>query len=383
MRPRHRRGVITLLVLFLTDAAPGATTASADPSLTETETVRILSHGPWPPDPVLDPSNRVSGNADAIALGRDLFFDPGLSAGDALACASCHQPDKAFTDAAATSRGRVPLHRNAPSVLNLRAARWFGWDGGSDSLWAASIRPLLSADEMATDGAAIAALLTDNPDYGTRFAAAFEHPVTKLDREEVLVATAKALAAYMETLVSPRSAFDHFRDALARGDSPTVTDYPEAARRGLKLFIGTGRCFFCHFGPHFSNGAFADVGIPYFLKGGGVDKGRYGGIQRLKASPYSRLGAFNDRPDTARDSATGYLALQPRNFGEFKVPSLRNVAQTGPYMHDGSLASLEDVVRHYSDLDLERLHSDGEKILRPLDLSEQEIADLVAFLETL
>lgn len=114
-----------------------------------------------------------------------------------------------------------------------------------------------------------------------------------------------------------------------------------------------------------------------------VDPGRYGGIKKLQESRANLMGAYNDDP--ARSTATGtrHVRLDHRNWGEFRVPSLRNVAKTAPYMHNGHLASLRDVVRYYSDLDEDRLHADGEKILRPLKLSNTEADDLVAFLQSL
>jgi cytochrome c peroxidase len=111
--------------------------------------------------------------------------------------------------------------------------------------------------------------------------------------------------------------------------------------------------------------------------------GRHGGIKALRESPFTRLGAFNDDPAKAPGTATRHVDPQHRNFGEFRVPGLRNVARTAPYMHAGSLATLHDVVRHYSDFDPDRLHADGEAILKPLGLAGGEIDDLVAFLESL
>ena len=198
-----------------------------------------------------------------------------------------------------------------------------------------------------------------------------------------MVLSAKIIAAYLETLVSPRTPFDDFRDALLRDDQAAGRAYPAAARRGLALFVGAGRCSLCHFGPAFSNGEFADIGMPFFLPGGGVDKGRYGGIQALRGSPYTLAGRFNDDASRQNAWATDGVVLEHRNFGEFQVPSLRGLGTTAPYMHDGSLPDLEAVVRHYSDLDMERLHADGEAILRPLRLSDGQVADLVAFLRSL
>ena len=196
-----------------------------------------------------------------------------------------------------------------------------------------------------------------------------------------MVDAGKALAAFQETIVSGRSPFDDFRDALLEGKEGG--DYPAAARRGLKIFAGKGNCSVCHFGPAFTNGEFADVGVPFFAGKGRVDAGRHGGIVRLKSSRFNLLGNFSDDPRGASATGTRHVELQHRNFGEFRVPSLRNVALTGPYMHNGSLATLADVVRHYSEIDEDRLHSDGEKILRPLRLSRQEAGDLLAFLASL
>jgi cytochrome c peroxidase len=149
----------------------------------------------------------------------------------------------------------------------------------------------------------------------------------------------------------------------------------------LKIFVGEGRCTVCHFGPNFANGEFDDVGVPYFAEPGRVDSGRHGGIATLRASPFNLLGPYNDGADATH---TRHVETQHRNWGEFRVPSLRNVARTAPYMHNGSLATLADVVRHYSEVDSERLHGDdGARIIRALRLTHEERADLVAFLETL
>jgi cytochrome c peroxidase len=203
------------------------------------------------------------------------------------------------------------------------------------------------------------------------------------DDERLVVDLSKALAAYQATLQSPRTPFDGFRDALLRGDTRGAAAYPVAAQRGLKLFIGRGRCSVCHAGPRFSNGEFADIGVPFFVAGG-VDPGRHGGLQQVMNSALNRLGPYSDAPEgDPRAVPTRHLVLEPRHFGEFRVPSLRQLTRTAPYMHNGSLATLEAVVRHYAELNEERLHADGERILRRLDLTPQESADLAAFLRSL
>ena len=107
------------------------------------------------------------------------------------------------------------------------------------------------------------------------------------------------------------------------------------------------------------------------------------GLKKLKGDPFNLLGKYNDDPSRGTATGTRHVEAQHKNFGEFRVPGLRNVAQTAPYMHNGSLATLRDVVKHYSELNEERLHQDGERILKPLKLAESEVADLVAFLESL
>jgi cytochrome c peroxidase len=365
--------------------AQGAAVPAGAADLRPDELRTLLRHGPWLPEARSDPTNRASGSAAARALGEVLFFDPRLSASGAMACASCHDPARAWTDGRARAEGARRLDRNTPTVLDVARQRWFGWDGGTDSLWAASIRPILDPLEMASDAARVAEAIAGDAVLACLYREAFgeEAAAGKERTTAVLVNTGKALAAFMETLASGRSSFDRFRDAIASGDREAAGRYPAAARRGLRTFVGRGHCSTCHFGPTFSNGEFADVGMPYVVEPGRVDPGRYRGIRLVAASPFNLLSAWND--DATRESATRtrHVELQHRNWGEFKVPSLRSAARTAPYMHDGRLATLRDVVRHYSELPEERLHSDGERILRRLDLSAQEVDDLVAFLESL
>lgn len=359
--------ILAAALLALAAAFPAAAFDAA-------EREAILLHGPWPSEAAPDPSNRASGDPAAIALGAKLFFDVRLSRDGDRACASCHLPSRAFADGLPRGEGLGRLDRNTIALANLQGRRWYGWDGRSDSLWAQSLHPIVDERELAASGALLRGRL--ERDHDAVFGPAD-------DDETFLVDIAKALAAYQETLVTPRSAFDAFRDAVEADDAAGIAAYPAAARRGLALFVGRGQCSVCHFGPAFSNGEFDSVGINFFLESGGVDRGRHGGITALRASPFNLLGRHNDDPTRATALPTTHVALLHRNWGEFRVPSLRGVAATAPYMHDGSLATLADVVRHYSTIDLDRLHQDGQLTLQPLHLTEAEIADLVAFLETL
>jgi cytochrome c peroxidase len=348
------------------------------------ERARIAAHGPWPMPRSVDASNRADGQADAIELGRRLFIDKRLSANNKLACASCHDSKRAFQDGKKSGRHG----RNTPSLVDAAQRRWLGWDGATDSLWAASIAPLAAKHEMAATPHTVMNLLQRDRRMKLKYQAVFG---TAKPEAWLLINTAKALAAYQATLTSPRTAFDDFADALlrsdstnsARSDSTAASRYPQDAQRGLKLFVGEARCFLCHTGPSFSNGEFADVGRRFFTKAG-VDPGRWGGLQKLLASPFNRLGSYSDtEPDDISARATQHVIQEPRHYGEFKVPSLRGLRHTAPYFHDGSAASIEDVVLHYSNIDENRLHADGAQLLRPLKLTPQQVADLAAFLRTL
>jgi cytochrome c peroxidase len=245
-----------------------------------------------------------------------------------------------------------------------------------------TIRPILDPRELGSSAAVVAHGMRTGDGMACRYRLAFKRPVPA-DDEMVLVDVAKALAAFEETLTTGRTPFDEFRDALVRDDRSAQARYPEAAKRGLRIFVGRGNCFFCHSGPNFSNGEFHDNGVPFFIRPGVVDPGRYEGIRNVRGSPFNLLGQYNDDTSRATAQPTRYVQLEHRNWGEFRTPSLRNVAVTAPYMHDGGFPTLRDVLRHYSELDEDRLHADGERILRRLNLEPNEINDLLAFLETL
>ncbi|MES2562250.1 MAG: cytochrome c peroxidase [Pseudomonadota bacterium] len=363
---------------------------------TKEERAAIVQHGPWPPPLVRDTSNRYSGDSKAAQFGKTLFFDTRLSTGGQQNCASCHIPARAWSDGRATAAGHDETRRSTPSLLNARFNRWFGWSGAADSLWAASLRPLMDAREMGAAERHVAALMRSQPDLSRAYSVAFGR--APMDDDEIVIADlGKALAAFQETLVTGRTPFDAFRDALARGDNKAASRYPLAAQRGAKLFVGKAQCNVCHFGPTFSNGEFDKVGIGVRDANGYFDWGRYDGVKAVLASRYNRLSRHSD--DIAGATSTRHVALDVEAHGAFKVPGLRHVALTAPYMHNGSLATLHDVVRHYSGITVEKLHIAAahphaepgaplpsrpvESVLRTLSLTAQEVDDLVAFLNTL
>lgn len=379
---RAGRAVATIALLLGTQAAPAQPATAALLDFSATERQLIQRHGPWPPAPARDAGNAQAGRPAAIALGRQLFFDARLSPDGRFACASCHRPQQAFADGQARSVGRELLDRNAPSLWNAGQGRWYGWDGAFDSLWSQALSPLLNPREMASSAAHLQALVQGDAALGCGFRRVYGQAAGST-ADDTLVQAAKALGAFVGSLQSGPTPFDRFRDALARGDRRGAARYPLDAQRGLRLFIGRGQCSSCHVGPLFSNGEFGDIGARFFVRPGVVDAGRHSGITALRASPYNLLGRHSDAPEGAAAVKTRHVGLQHRNFGEFKVPSLRNVADTAPYLHDGQLATLDDVVDHYSTLNLDRLHADGEQILKPLQLGDGERADLLAFLRSL
>ena len=355
----------------------------------------VLRHGPWPAPWTRDASNRVSGKPEAIAFGEQLFFESRLSGAGTVSCATCHIPEKNWTDARKLGAALGEGDRNTPSVLNARYQRWFGWDGTNDNLWSQSVRPMLDPKEMGASETHVAALVRNDADLACRYRKAFGHQ-PKTDDEALMVDIGKALAAFQETLVTGRTPFDDFRDAVMRNDWKAAAGYPDSARRGARIFMGKGNCSLCHFGPNFTNGEFHEIGIPIVKKSGGIDWGRYQGIKMLRASRFNLLGAYNDDNSKASGLSTRSVDLAPQTFEQFKVPGLRNVALTAPYMHNGHLATLRDVVKHYSEIDVTLLHQahiyagdvmpeavPTDTVLQPLKLSEQEINDVVAFLESL
>jgi len=360
---------IACVLCDLTVVAVAQTPLTGHDAFDDTQIQRIMTHGPWPQPWRPDRSNRVSGQTAAIDFGRQLFFDARLSPSGQVSCSSCHRPERAWSDGRPHGIGLKPGWRNTPSLYNVRLNRWFGWSGASDSLWAQGLRPLLDTGEMGSSAQHMKSYLGSHQELAGAYAAVFGRPVAATDAEIVLVDVAKALAAFQETIVSSRTVFDDFRDALAMGDRTAAAAYPRAAQRGLALFIGEGGCSECHSGPAFTNDAFHDVGRTVDGSASPVDAGRRDGVARLLASPYNLAGRFNDDPARVVTWSVDSLKQMSGIERGFRVPSLRNLTRTAPYMHDGSLATLPEAVRS---------HANASRAL-----ADNEIADLVGFLVTL
>jgi len=271
-----------------------------------------------------------------IALGRRLFQDKALSSTGTVACVSCHDPTLSFTDGERTGKGITGrrLARHTPSLWNIAFSPLLFWDGRAASLENQVRFPVEHPDEMGDTLDNATVRFAAQADYRGAFAEAFPAEPGITSRT-----IARALAAYERTLVSPPTRFDRWIE----GDTSALTP---GEVRGFALFTGRGRCSTCHAGFAFTDFNFYDIGLP------GTDKGR-GKVIELPAADFA-----------------------------FKAPTLRELAWTAPYMHDGSLATLEDVIAHYEKGGVPR-PTRSRDLPRNLKLISQERADLVAFLQSL
>ena len=271
---------ITLVLLLLLNANQLVAQGS-EPAIqlwSATERARIFSFGPWPvPNTGLDSPQRrrmnpLAGEPRAIAFGEHLFKDVRLSANGKVSCETCHQAKFGFTDGRARALGLAESHRNTMPLFDLAEQRWFGWDGGADSLWAATIRPLLDPKEMGGTPESIAKAIALHPPYRPYVQALqplFPGGSTPRKSEDTtLVIAAMSLAAWMETIESERSAFDQYRDALLLntpsprppGSTPSnapahtlkgsPSNFSAQAEKGLKLFNRFGRSLPIRVHPH-------------------------------------------------------------------------------------------------------------------------------------
>jgi cytochrome c peroxidase len=259
---------------------------------------------------------------EKVALGRELFFDKRLSADGTLACSSCHDPALAFSDSRTVSVGINGAEgtRNSPALVNAVLGRSFFWDGRALTLERQVLDPILNPSELGLTEAKL-------------------KQTTGLKTTEV----AEALASYIRTIRSVDSRFDQFQ----AGQTSALTDLEQA---GLNLFRGRAQCAGCHGGQNFTDERFHNTGVAW-RNGRFADEGRFA------------------------------ISHSPEDRGAFKTPTLREIARTAPYMHDGSLKTLEDVVDFYSDGG--RRNPNLDRRMRPQRFSSGEKAALVAFMRTL
>jgi cytochrome c peroxidase len=333
----------------------------------------------------IDPGNRVADNADAARLGRTLFFDRRLSRDGTMACATCHDPAKQWGDGRPLPVGAPDYRpRHTPSLWNVALNRWFFWDGRADSLWAQSLQPLENPSEMNSSRAAVVATIAGDPtlrrDYEAIFGSLPASGAKSSELDRAFANVGKAIAAFERTIVTGDAPFDRFARALRKGAE--IPTYPAAAQRGLKLFVGRGGCINCHHGGELTDREFHNIGL---TDDTGIfnDPGRFDGIRLVRQDPFNAAGPFTDHRAESATFGLRHLAERQEAWGEFKTPTLRNIAKTAPYMHDGRFATLADVLDFYSTLKGAVVTGADRQHLKPLNLDQRERDDLTAFLETL
>jgi cytochrome c peroxidase len=368
------------------------------------------------PDPPPDATNRFADDPRAARLGQYIFFDPRFSARGTVACATCHQPALGFADgkhfggveAGAAGGAATVLDRHTPSLFNVAYNRWWFWDGRADSLWAQPLRPLEEPREHASSRLEVAHAIRADPGLthayeaifgalpdladGRRFPpkgrpgdASFDamEAADRLAVDRVFANFGKSIAAYERRLVSRASPFDEFVAGVRSGDVARQRALTPAAREGLRLFVGAARCVLCHSGPTFSDREFHDNRVPTLTGEPRRDAGRNRGIPTVQADPFNGTGAFSDATEGPARDKLHFLPQAGDNWSEFKTPTLRNVALTAPYMHQGQFATLDEVLAYYNSLERAVPTHSPERTLRPLQLPAESLAALREFLVSL
>jgi cytochrome c peroxidase len=367
----------------------------------EVATLRSLSLASLGPVPA-DPSNAVADDPRAAAFGQALFFDTRFSSNGQVSCATCHKPELGFTDGLPLAQGVGTTSRTSMPLAGTQYSEFLFWDGRKDSQWAQALGPLESAVEHGGSRGQYAHVVASQ--YRSSYEALFgalpdlSHvpeqagPVDDAtaraawealapdEREavtRVYVNMGKAIAAYERRLVPGPSRFDAYVQQVAAGRPSTELTADEQA--GLKLFIGKANCTTCHAGPLFTNNEFHNTGVPE-RAGLSMDDGRASGAHKVTDDEFNCLSRWSDaKPEDC--SALRFLKVGTHEQErQFKVPSLRNVAERGAYMHAGQFTTLGQVLNHYNTAPEAPA---GHSELKPLQLSDTELRQVEAFLRTL
>ena len=346
----------------------------------DVEILRSLWIGSLPPlGP--DPSNAVADDLRAAKLGQRLFFDTRMSANGAVSCASCHQPERRFTDGLPKGQGVASSKRNTRSIVGVAYSPWLYWDGRKDSLWSQALAPLEDVNEHGSDRAEVVALVTQGSEYREDYEILFGafDPAQDDAIDAAFANVGKTIAAFERLLLPSPSRFDDYVAALLDGSDGGETAVLSTDEiLGLQLFIGEADCTQCHNGPLLTNHEFHNTGVISF-PGEVPDKGRVAGVREVLVDPFNCIG---DHSDDAERVCTEleYARTGPELLGAFRTPSLRNLEGTGPYMHKGQFDTLAETLQHYNDAPPAMIgHNEAE----PLGLSGRELQQLEAFLSAL
>lgn len=352
------------------------TDAIGEPPSVDRRAVARTAVAPLGLPPVPVPANNPL-TPDKVALGRKLFFDRRLSHDNTISCATCHVPEQGFTvNELATAvgiEGRI-ARRNAPTVINAAYLETIFHDGRETSLETQALAPLVAPDEMGNPSLGhLVAKVKGLGDYHGLFEKAF-------GRGPGIEALAAAIAAWERTLVSADSPFDRWY----YGGAEDAIGAP--AKHGFELFTGKAGCVRCHaLGKEFAlftDNGFHDTGVGYrnTYPRSGDDEGPSELAPRLTTIvKASQLEALGEKP--GKDLGRYEVTLRPGDAWRYKTPSLRNVALTGPYMHDGSLLTLREVVYFYARGGVK--HPGLDRLIGRLDLEDGAADDLAAFMESL
>lgn len=386
-------------------ATPPTPQVWSEADLVTLRSLWIGSQSPLPPDP----SNAYADNPQAAALGKNIFFDTRFSANGQVACATCHQPQRNFTDGLVHGRGIGETTRNTPTIIGAAYSAWFFWDGRRDSQWAQAMGPLENGQEQGVSRTRIAHILYEDKQYREAYEALFGAIPDLTDRRRfpndagplsdpkaasawagmstedrvminrIFTNTTKSVAAFERGIMPAPSRFDAYVEGLLQHDT-TVPQQTLTADEisGLRLFIGRARCIMCHNGPQFSNYSFHNTGVPT-VAGQPKEEGHLKGVQEALADEFNCLGAYSDA--TQGDCAELRFAKKSRVLlRTFKVPGLRDVAKTPPYFHTGQFDTLAEVIDHYNDMSATPVRHNE---LLQINLTASDKSDLEAFLRTL
>lgn len=355
--------------------------------------------------PARDPSNRFSGDIDAIALGEQLFFDENLSRSGKISCASCHVTDGKFIPNESIPAQSDRTFRSVPSLLGAAYSDFLFWDGRADSLWAQALGPLETMSEHDLTRTEVVQYVSnayrhDWPEMENLTENLRASPVGDQHAREAWATltleaqslinqrfadVGKYIAAYEETLAIPTSAWDDWiSDAV--NDPAKTAEIPASIIRGFNLFVGPAKCAQCHHGPLFSDFDFHNTGMPS-RAGRAMDLGLQGGLLIVLNSPFNCQGRFSDAGSEDCKPLEFINLSMSRSIGAFRTPTLRSVSQKSVFGHAGQFSDLRDVIRHYQaapESPLRNLaRAPAGSDIQPLNLTETDIDDLVAFLESL
>lgn len=417
MQPGRSLRVLTWALVLLTPLSAWAASKGDHVAFTPAALAAIQRHTSTSDKAPPDPTDHVADNPRAAVLGQYLFFDRQLSVNGKFSCASCHQPKRAFTDGRRFGKALGVDPRNTPTLINAADNHWFFHDGRAGTMWSQALDVIENPKELGNDRLHVAHTIYANAELRLAYESIFgdlpplsdkqrfpTHGTPKApkgsakaqawrgmspeDRKavnRVFANVGKVVEAYERRLISRDSIFDRYAKALRNNDTADLEIMPLAAQRGLKLFVGKAHCDLCHSGKDFTDGAFHNIGLPK-LAGEPVDTGREQGIREISRNPFNAAGSYSDAQHSQAAQRLAFLPPPKSMRGAFKTPTLRNVARTAPYMHDGRFATLKQVIEFYAHGPDKNTKLVGKRE-RTLDLvphlSAAQIKEIAAFLKTL